>query len=203
MFFVFLLLYSFSIFAFPSEKTTLKAMTVDGNYPYNFVKDARLQGIVLNIANELASRLDLDLQVEVVPWTRALLVAKNEPSIMAFSVARIPERERNYYWIGPVASNEEWLFKLKSRSDITIKSLDDVSHYLVGDVAGSASIPTLEKLRIKVDTAPSMQSNCKPGQFWMCVNKLTEKSNMVPLCRILSYPRLTCLSSFQLWRRQY
>lgn len=154
-----LLLICPALFAQPRQ--VLKSVTVDGNYPYNFVRDKQVQGVVVDVVKELASRLNLEFSVELVPWTRALYRAKTEEKLMAFSVARIPEREDHYHWIGPVASNEEWLFKLKSRTDIRLHTVKDANRYLVGDVAGSAGLPTFAKFGIKVDTAPSMLSNCK------------------------------------------
>lgn len=147
---------------FAAEPTPiLRAVTSDVNYPYNFVRDGRVQGLSVDVANELAKRLKMQLQTEVLPWTRALRTAQMEPNVLLFTVARIPEREAHYHWIGPVTTSEEWLYRLKRRGDVVVKSLDDAKRYLIGDEASNASLPSFARLGIKVDTAPSMTSNCR------------------------------------------
>lgn len=144
-----------------APQRVLKSVTSDVNFPYNFVKENRVQGLSVDLANEMAARLGMQLEIEVVPWTRALLTAQDQAAVMVFTAAKTPEREKQYYWIGPVTHSEEWLYKLKRRSDIVVNTVEDVRRYLVGDEASNASIPSFAKLGIKVDTAPSMVSNCK------------------------------------------
>jgi polar amino acid transport system substrate-binding protein len=158
---LFLVLFLGSPYAFAEPQSVLQTVTADTNFPYNFVRNQRIQGLSVDVANELAKRLDMRLEVAVVPWTRALFTAKSQSSVMVFTVAKIPEREPNYYWIGPITHSEEWLFKLKRRSDVQVSTIEDAKRYLIGDEANNASIPTFEKLGIRVDTAPSMISNCR------------------------------------------
>ncbi|MBR7800558.1 substrate-binding periplasmic protein [Undibacterium fentianense] len=146
---------------FATSNSVLKVVTSDLNFPYNFVKDQRVQGLSVDVAEDLARRMGMRLEVELVPWTRALHTARMQSSVMLFTVARIPEREENYYWIGPVTRSEEWLYKLKRRSEIKVRRLDDVRQYLVGDEANNASLPVFARIGVKVDTAPSMLSNCR------------------------------------------
>jgi polar amino acid transport system substrate-binding protein len=150
-----------SSFCIAAPQQILKTVTTDVNYPYNFVKDKRVQGLSVDVAQEMATRLGMQLEIEVVPWTRALMTAQDQASIMVFTAAKTPEREKHYYWIGPVTHSEEWLYKLKRRTEIEVKTVEDARRYLVGDEASNASIPSFAKLGIKVDTAPSMISNCK------------------------------------------
>lgn len=147
--------------SFAAPRQVLKVVTSDVNFPYNFVKNNQVQGLSVDVVNALAERLDMKLEIEVVPWTRALLTAQTQTSVMVFTLAKIPEREKNYYWIGPVTHSEEWLYKLKRRLDVQVKTIEDARRYLVGDEASNASIPSFNKLGIRVDTAPSMVSNCK------------------------------------------
>jgi polar amino acid transport system substrate-binding protein len=148
-------------YGFATSKQVLKVVTGDINYPYNFVKDQRVQGLSVDVAQELAARLGMQLDIDVLPWSRALYIAQTQTSVMLFTVAKTPEREKNYYWIGPVTYSEEWLYKLKRRTEIRVRKLEDARHYLVGDEANNASIPVLARLGIRVDTAPSMSSNCR------------------------------------------
>lgn len=154
-------LFGFFTHALAADKPVLKAVTADSNFPYNFVKNNQIQGISIDVAHALADRIGYQLTLELVPWTRALYTAKHTKSVMAFSVARIPEREGDYHWIGPIATNEVWLYKLRSRPEISVKKIEDARDFLIGDEASNANIPLLTRFGIKVDTAPSMLSNCR------------------------------------------
>jgi polar amino acid transport system substrate-binding protein len=150
-----------SLPALAVEKPFLKAVTVEDNFPYNFKKDDRIQGLGFDVVNTLAERAGYSLKVEVLPWTRALLTARNEAAVLIFSIVRIPEREDSYYWIGPIAKSEVWFYKLKNRTDIVVKDISDARRYLVGDTASNATLPLLIRNDIKVDTAPSDLSSCR------------------------------------------
>jgi len=139
----------------------LKAVTVEDNYPYNFKKDGELQGLGFDVINTLAQRAGFKLSIEILPWTRALKTAATEPSVLIFSLARMPDRENLYYWFGPMVVREIWLYKLSSRTDITISSLEDIKRYQVGDTASNATLLVMKNLGIKADTAPSDLSSCR------------------------------------------
>lgn len=143
------------------DRPILYAVTAEDNFPYNFKKNNRIQGLGFDVANTLAQRAGYTLKAEALPWTRALLTARNEPAILIFSIVRIPEREDSYYWIGPIARSEIWFYKLSNRTDISVKNMADVRRYLVGDTASNATLPYLIRNGIKVDTAPSDISSCR------------------------------------------
>jgi len=51
-------------------------------------------------------------------------MAQNQPNVLLFSMARTPEREPQFNWIGPFASND-WVFYALKGAGITINALDD------------------------------------------------------------------------------
>jgi polar amino acid transport system substrate-binding protein len=142
------------------DKPILKAVTSAETYPYNFQKDGQVQGFAFDVTKTLVERAGYQLQVDIVPWPRALQLAQNDSGTMIFSVARTAIRERVYHWIGPITTSEVWLYKLASRTDIQIAELRDVSPYLIGDIAGNSTLSLLKSLGYKIDTAPSNISNC-------------------------------------------
>jgi polar amino acid transport system substrate-binding protein len=54
-------------------------------------------------------------QVEFMPLRRVLQSAASRPDVIALSVARTPQREPHFQWIGPVSPYELWLYRHKSR----------------------------------------------------------------------------------------
>jgi len=168
LFIVCALLSLLSATAWCGEKPLLKGVTVTDNYPYSYMEHGLLAGLGVDVATVLAERSGYQILIETQPPTRALKTAETEPSVMVFSLFRTPERENLYYWIGPISYTELWLYKLKSRNDVTLHTLADAQNYLVGVTASDATIPLLKKLGIRFDTAPSDISNCrkfKIGRF--------------------------------------
>lgn len=147
--------------ALAQDKPILKAVTAEDNFPYNFKKDNQIQGLGFDVANTLAERAGYKLKAEALPWTRALLTARNESAVLIFSIVRIPEREDFYYWIGPIAKSEIWFYKLSNRTDIAVNNMAEVQRYMVGDTTSNATIPLLLRNGLKVDTAPSDLSSCR------------------------------------------
>ncbi|WMW80284.1 ABC transporter substrate-binding protein [Undibacterium cyanobacteriorum] len=146
---------------FANDRPLLRGLTSEDAYPYNFQMRQKIDGLVFEIAKLLTSRSGYELKVEAQPWTRALQTAKDNPNVLVFSLARNPEREQHYHWIGPVTTSEVWLFKLKSRTDLQITKLEEVKSYTIGDVASSSTIALLQKHGAKIDPAPSNLSNCR------------------------------------------
>jgi len=57
------------------------------------------------------------------------MVTQN-PDTMLFSVVRTEEREPLFHWIGVVCDVRSYLYKLKSRDDITAEKLSDLKKFL-------------------------------------------------------------------------
>ena len=64
--------------------------------------------------DQLSARLPLDVApMEFVPLKRALLMAETEPNVVVLSVARTPEREHQFRWLGMVSRYDLWLYRDK------------------------------------------------------------------------------------------
>ena len=174
--------------AFCQDKPILKAVTVIDNFPYSFVENGVLQGLSIDLMRALAERAGYQISIETQPPTRALKTAETESSVLIFSIFRTPVRENWYYWIGPFSNTELWLYKLKSRTDISVQNLNDAKKYLVGVTASDGSIPTLNRLGIKMDTAPSDVSNCKKFKVGRFDLILLEPNNLAGFLTACAMP---------------
>ena len=65
-------------------------------------------------------------------------MAQDEANVLLYSVTRKPERETLFKWVGPIAQNRKYLFRLKARTDIQVSSLEDAKAYVVGAVRDSS-----------------------------------------------------------------
>lgn len=101
-------------------------------WPYNFEDMGEARGMSTEVVNAMLEHAGLEAQIEFYPWPRAYQYAQQKPDTLIYSIARIPEREALFYWIGTIAPYQTSLYKLRSRTDLDIESLADARTYRVG-----------------------------------------------------------------------
>ncbi|MCQ1538522.1 transporter substrate-binding domain-containing protein [Methanocalculus taiwanensis] len=124
--------------------STLTYMTEE-YYPYNFKEDDSVQGISVDILEEVFLDLNCDLsrkQVILSTWENGYQKTLSTPGYVLFSTARTPEREENFLWAGPIVRSRNVLFMRSGAimpAELNLTSLsigaitDDVAVY---DLAG-------------------------------------------------------------------
>jgi polar amino acid transport system substrate-binding protein len=129
--------------------------------PFNWSDKASgaATGLSNDIVTELMRRADIPAKAAaVMPWARAMaLTGKNSNSCL-FSMARTPEREANYAWIGPIGRNE-WVMYARREDHITLASLADAKPYTVGTIIGDAVIPLLREHQLQLSIVPYNRTN--------------------------------------------
>lgn len=135
----------------------------DEDYPVQFFnKQGQLTGMSIDIVKEIQKRLNVTDPIQVVPWARGLDKLDHEPNTMLLTMARTPEREIFYQWVGPVVVVEYGLYG-KSTSSFEIQSLDDAKKVrLIGVYRNDIRDQTLTRLGFtNLDRAASNVSSFK------------------------------------------
>lgn len=104
--------------------------------PVHFEENGEVKGIATEIVKAIFKEADLQLKIEVYPWKRAYSIALKEKDTFIYTINRTEKREDLFKWIGPILSKETNLYKLKSRTDIQINSIDDVKKYTTAVILG-------------------------------------------------------------------
>ncbi|MDE1462668.1 substrate-binding periplasmic protein [Spartinivicinus poritis] len=138
---IFILLASLSIVAFCQE---VHIVTEDFP-PYNFEKSGKIEGMSTEILLAVLEEAELKPQISIYPWARAYDLALNTKNFMIYSIARIPERENLFQWVGAIAPYKTSLYKLQERTDINIQSLEDAKRYSIGCSISDVITTYLEK----------------------------------------------------------
>ncbi len=101
--------------------------------PFNYIKDNTLHGACADIVRELIRRTNTDLPrgIRVLPWSRAMAMAKSQPNVALFSTVRSPERERLFHWVGPIYESQVVLFKRHGTACSPV-SLEQAKQFRVG-----------------------------------------------------------------------
>ena len=131
--------------------------------PYDFVGDnGKVEGMATEVVREVLKEIGQDVEIEVLPWARALKLARTTPATLLFSVVRTPERESEFYWVGVVCEVKSYLYRLKTRTDIHPGSLSDLKQYSIGVVRDWAGQKHLEQNGFtQLQLVPDSDANIK------------------------------------------
>jgi len=102
--------------------------------PYNFKKDAIVQGISTDMLVWMLERIGATQNrkdIMLFPWARAYNMLKHKPGTILFTTTRTEERENMFKWVGPIFEIELNLYALKKRN-IKIHSIFDIKKYRIG-----------------------------------------------------------------------
>ncbi len=98
--------------------------------PYNFVDGGKLVGTSVETMRLVLEQAQVSYRMSVMPWARAYKTALEYPNHMIFSMKRIPEREPFFVWGRPlVVGGSIYPYRLKTRNDIKIRTVDDLRKY--------------------------------------------------------------------------
>ena len=112
-------------------KETITILTEE-NPPNNFEdSNKKITGISTEIVEEIFNNAKIKYKIEIMPWARAYDTALKSKNIGLYSLARTPDREKSFYWIGPLIKND-WVFFSKKDVKIKIKDLEDAKKYQIG-----------------------------------------------------------------------
>ena len=119
-------------------------LLTEENPPFNFTENGKLAGSGADVVQEMVKRANLSTTTEVLPWDKAYVRAQGARETCLFSTARLENRERQFIWVGPIATNVWAVF---GRNDFagSVKSLDDLKRYRIGGVVNDAKVEYLRE----------------------------------------------------------
>ncbi len=129
-----------------------KIMTEDW-VPYQFYEGNELRGISVDLMVEMLERVGSSQDrsdIILLPWARGYQSLDEEENTVLFSMTRIPERENQFRWVGPVFHNTTYLIALKKKN-IKISSAEELQNYWFGTIIDDASEIFLLRLGVNAD----------------------------------------------------
>ncbi|NYT21962.1 MAG: transporter substrate-binding domain-containing protein [Methanomicrobiales archaeon] len=93
--------------------------------PFNFAgPEGTITGSSTDVVREIAGRLGMDAEIELVPWDEGYNRTLSTPGTALFSTARTAERENLFRWVGPIGTSDITFFG-RSGSGISLSSLEE------------------------------------------------------------------------------
>lgn len=101
--------------------------------PFNYTENGKVIGLSTEVVEAVFAHAQIPVKITVYPWARAYNLALEDANVAIYTIGRTPERESLFHWIGPITPRaKEALYKLKTRSDIVIATIEDLKQYHIG-----------------------------------------------------------------------
>lgn len=100
--------------------------------PHQTLDNGKVGGLTTTVVEAMLQHAGLTPVYEVYPWARAFRIAATTPDVLIYNMARTPDREAQFEWIGIVNSYKFGFVKLRERKDIKVSQLADIKHYVIG-----------------------------------------------------------------------
>lgn len=101
--------------------------------PYNMTVDGKLTGMGTEVVQAVLDEVGQQANIQMMPWARAYDIALNSENVLIYSIARTPQREALFKWVGVIAPTRWYLFSLPG-TEFKLDSLDDARQYQIATV---------------------------------------------------------------------
>lgn len=119
--------------AYPAHAQEITIVTE--NYPpFHYEHNGVVVGQGTETVQAVLDVLNIKARIEVYPWARAYYMALHHKNTLIYGIARTPQRENLFKWIGVSSPVRYCLFALTSRNDIHVRTLEDAKRYKIGTV---------------------------------------------------------------------
>ncbi|QBF24740.1 ABC transporter substrate-binding protein [Pseudomonas tructae] len=113
--------------------------------PYNmakngksFARDEGINGIATDIVREMFRRAEVPYSITLrFPWARSYQKALDTPDHGIFVLAREPEREALFKWVGPIGP-DDWILLAPAGSTLRLEHLEQAKGLRIGAYKGDA-----------------------------------------------------------------
>ncbi|WP_428641311.1 substrate-binding periplasmic protein [Roseibium sp.] len=100
--------------------------------PYNYQENGDAKGMATEVVQAVLEETGVDAKIEFYPWARSYRLAQTRKNTLIYSMARIPEREDLFEWVGVITPVATSFFKLAANKEIKLNSLEDARKYSIG-----------------------------------------------------------------------
>jgi polar amino acid transport system substrate-binding protein len=138
-----------------------KLSIVADNYPPYYGKGLRNGGVLTEIVAKAFKRAGYEVEINFVPWKRALEGAKAGKHDGLFTLWYRKEREAWFIYSNPISPASEIGFYKRKDSDISFKAFEDLKPYMIGVGRGYATPPGFKEASLKTSLAKDDEENLR------------------------------------------
>jgi polar amino acid transport system substrate-binding protein len=131
--------------------------------PYQYQdENGRPTGFMVELIDTVFEKAGIAMEggaVRIDVWEKDYETLLGTDNAAAFMTVRTTDRETLLKWVGPLAPRDTWLYKLKKRGDIQVKTLDDAKAYKIGGYQSAQTDYLIALGFPNVDIAPQERMN--------------------------------------------
>jgi len=142
-----LTLFCFIFTAFTQAAPQQLMLVTEHFPPFQFVSQSEhVDGFATKLIEAALKLTPYQYQVKIYPWSRSFFLAQNKENTCIFLMSRDKAREKQFQWVAPILSTNDYFIALSSRDDIKINNIEDVKKYKVAVLKGDRTYYNLLKL---------------------------------------------------------
>lgn len=107
------------------KKVKLRLLT-EPWVPVSFEGNGVAKGFAVELVDQLQFFVGTQIKPEVLPWARAISIAKTTPNVLLFATSINDERRKLFDFVGPILTSRISLFA-RSDDDIEVNSIEALS----------------------------------------------------------------------------
>lgn len=108
-------------------------IVMDDYPPFSYEEKGEIKGLSTQVLKAALDKAGLTAKITQYPFARAYAMTQEGKNIFEYCVARTPEREKLFQWIGIVAIADHGLLSLKGK-EVKITKFEDLKNYFIGTV---------------------------------------------------------------------
>ncbi len=105
--------------------------------PYNLTQNGTITGLSTEVVEAVLKEIKLQGSFQSMPWARAYDIAQSSENVLIYSIARTPNRETLFKWVGVIAPADWYLFSLQGKNP-KLNQLDDAKSRQIATVNQTA-----------------------------------------------------------------
>ncbi|MCF7500224.1 transporter substrate-binding domain-containing protein [Pseudoalteromonas sp. L1] len=126
-----LFLFALLCISWPAHSEPTLTVVTELSPPNQTLINNQVAGDSTQLVKSIFAKANLTANIELYPWARAYSMALKKPNTLIYSMAKTPERESKFEWIGAVATYRMGFVKLTQRADINITASEQAKQYKV------------------------------------------------------------------------
>ncbi|MDH4413566.1 MAG: transporter substrate-binding domain-containing protein [Rhizobium sp.] len=153
-----------SLMAAPVAAADIIHFTTEDYPPYNYRVGSEIRGAGYDQVLLMMEELKTPYTIEMMPWARAIALAESEPMHCVFTTAHIPERDKKFRWVEPIAVGRNFMVSHKS-TGIKVANIEEAKRYIIGTQRNDYTQTLLENAGFpKIDLATDLKLTLKKLQ---------------------------------------
>lgn len=130
-----------------SQELAKIRVVTDGLKPLVFYhsETKEIRGVAADMVKDIIKESGIPYTMEVLPWSRALYIAQNEPNVLIFLIARTESREDKFLWFHQYLKLNYYLYAQQSRMTELNELVTDYKRARIGVIRNDFTHSELKK----------------------------------------------------------